>query len=228
MNGKILLFLILGLSFSLASPYLLVIDASGSMDEFIPPDYNETKMEAAKRAANNFVDRTSGEIGLVVFDECDYSGDISSGGIRLLQDFTTDKSSLKGKINSLSPNWDTPIADALEESKSYIESTRGYGTIILITDGEETCGGDPVTAAGGIYGENVGKVHVIGYLIGGEAEETAKEIASAGGGEYYSVESADELEEALVQISEDDLDVVCCSPAALLLLPFVGYFLRRR
>lgn len=227
MNGKILLFVVLGMAFSLASPYLLVIDASGSMDEFIPPEYNETKMEAAKRAATSFVDRTEEEIGLVVFDECDYQGDISSGGIRLLQDFTTDKSSLKGKINDLSPNWDTPIADALEESKAYIQSTRGYGTIILITDGEETCGGDPVSVAGDIYGENLGRVHVIGYLIGGEAEETAMEIASAGGGQYYSVESADELEAALTQISEGDLDLLCCSPAALLLLPFVGYFLRR-
>lgn len=228
MNGKILLFLVLGLSFSLASPYLLVIDASGSMDDYIPPDYDETKMEAAKRAASSFVDRTGGEIGLVVFDECDDEGDISSGGIMLLQDFTTDKSSLKSKINGLSPNWDTPIADALEESKAYIEGTRGYGTIILITDGEETCGGDPVSVAGDIYGENVGKVHVIGYLIGGEAEETAMDIASAGGGNYYSVESADELEAALVQISEDDMDLVCCSSGALLVLPFVGFFFRRR
>ncbi|MBU0533131.1 VWA domain-containing protein [Candidatus Micrarchaeota archaeon] len=229
MNSKILLFVVLGIvSLSFAGgPYLLVMDASGSMSDTTPPNYDETKMEAAKTAANNFIDQTSGEIALVVFDDCDAGGDINSGGIRLLQSFTTDKSALKSKVNSLEPYWDTPIADALTEAKAYLQSSKGTGTIILITDGQETCGGDPVTVAGGIYGQGVGTVHVIGYLIGGEAEETAMEIAEAGGGNYYSVENAVELEEALEDITGGG-DIVCCPTTALLLLPFVGFFIKRR
>ncbi|MBD3210809.1 VWA domain-containing protein [Candidatus Micrarchaeota archaeon] len=226
MNSKIFLFLVLGITIGFASPYLLVMDASGSMDDGLPPDYNETKMEAAKRAANNFIDRTSGEIGLMAFDACDDDGDPYSGRIWVVQDFTTSKALLKSKVNSLEPWSSTPIADALSEARTYIMNTTGYGTIILITDGEETCGGEPVDVADMIYTENVGQVHVIGYLIGGNAEETAKNIAEAGGGEYYSVENAGQLEAALVQISEED--IVCCPAALLIVLPLLGLSLARR
>lgn len=227
MNLKIFL-LVLGLmSFSFAQQYLLVIDASGSMDDWVPPDNEQTKMEAAKIAAKNFVDNTNDPIGLVVFNDCDSSGDINSGGISLVQDFTTDKASLKSNIDSLTPYWDTPIASALSEARGYLE-TKGQGTIILITDGEETCGGEPVSIAGQIYDENIGEVHVIGYLIGDSAEETAKSIAQAGGGKYYSVENADQLEAALTEIKNDDLDVCCCPSAMLLVLPFLGIFLSFR
>lgn len=225
MNSKTLLFLLLGVTMTFASPYLLVMDASGSMGDR-PSGFNETKMEAAKRAANNFVDRTDDEIGLMFFDDCDSGGDPYSGSNRIINGFTRDKASLKTEINSMQTGFSTPIANALTEARAYIESTRGYGTIILITDGEETCGGDPVDVAGSIYTENVGQVHVIGYLIGGSAEETAQEIAQAGGGKYYSVENAGELEAALVDISGGEF--ACCPAALLLVLPLLGVGLSRR
>jgi Ca-activated chloride channel family protein len=220
MRGKIALFIGLLMASAFAQPYLLVMDASGSMDEQ-PSSLNETKMDAAKRAASNFIDRTDGEIGLMVFDDCDSGGDPYTGNIQVVQGFTTNKASLKSEIDDLEPWSSTPIADSLEEAKTYISSTRGYGTIILITDGEETCSGDPVNVSASIYEGGYGQVHVIGYLIGGSAQTTAQEIAQAGGGQYYSVENADELEAALVSISGGD---ICCVPAFLLfLLPLLGF-----
>lgn len=212
-----MLFLVLGLAFvSFAQgPYLLVIDASGSMDDFMPGS-EETKMDVAKTAAKSFVDKTSGEIGIVVFEDCDYDEDPYTGDIRLAQSFTTDKVLLKSRIDELEPRWDTPIADALAESKSYIESSKGRGTIILITDGEETCGGDPVDVAGQIYNNNIGTVHVVGYLIGGEAEAKARLIAAAGGGNYYSANSTVELKQALADIGEGGLSDIC--PGGILAL----------
>jgi len=208
------------------APYLIVFDSTGSMDSSLP-NSSQTKMEAAKIAADNFIDRTNAEIGLVVFEDCDSGGDISSGGIQLVQDFTTDKAALKSSVDALSPTGDTAIANALEESKAYIESSRGRGTIILITDGEETCGGDPVSVASAIYSENIGTVNVIGYQIGGDAEEQAKAIAAAGGGRYYPASDADELSSALTQISGGDLS--CCPSAVLLLaLPLFVVAINRR
>lgn len=227
MGGRILL-LILGLMFvSFAQgPYLLVIDGSGSMDDFMPLSDEETKMEAAKTAAKGFVDKTGGEIGVVVFEDCDTGGDIQSGDIRLVQDFTANKAVLRSKIGDLEPRWDTPIADALQESKAYLESTRGYGTIILITDGEETCGGEPVEIAGEIYEENVGTVHVVGFLIGGETEKIAKAIAVAGGGKYYSANSTVELERALTDIGSPGLLDMCCPGGILAILIPLGFVIR--
>lgn len=217
---------VLSISFA-QSTYLLVIDSSGSMGDGIPPDYSETKMAAAKIAAKDFVDSANGEIALMVFDECDSGGNPSSGGIRVLQGFTTSKTSLKNQIDYLEAYADTPIADALTEAKTYLQDTKGYGTIILITDGEETCGGEPVSVAGQIYNQNVGKVHVIGYMIGGTAETTAEQIAVAGGGKYYSVDNSQELEQALQNIRDEE-EVTCCPGIALLGLLPVAVFLSRR
>ncbi len=219
MRARILLFLVLGLAFvSFAQgPYLLVIDASGSMDDFMPGS-EETKMDVARIAAKDFVDKTSGEIGIVVFEDCDYDEDPYTGDIRLTQSFTTDKVLLKSRIDELEPRWDTPIADALAESKSYIESSSGHGTIILITDGEETCGGDPVDVASRIYNNKTGTVHVVGYLVGGEAEAKARLIAAAGGGKYYSANSTVELKQALADIGEGSLWDICPGGILMLLL----------
>jgi len=135
--------------------------------------------------------------------------------ITLVQDFTTNKEELKNKINALKPKSDTPIADALSEASKYLKKSRGHGTIILITDGEETCGGDPVNIAESIYNEKIGTVHVIGYRISGKAESKAKAIAEAGGGKYYPVENADELESALTEITTGGFS---CCPSTILLL----------
>lgn len=224
MNIKLLILSVLVLfSFSFAQPpYLLVVDASGSMDDTLPPDYNQTKMEAAKIAAKDFVDQTNAEIGLIVFEDCDSAGDVQTGNIKLVQDFTTDKSILKTKIDALQATSDTAIADALKEARGYLQTSRGRGTVILITDGEETCDGDPALEAGEIYNKNIGIVHVIGYLIGDEAEQKAKEIAQAGGGKYYPVNNTADLERALGSITQESPSFSCCPGAALLILvPFV-------
>jgi len=213
------------LSISFAASYLLVMDASGSMDLTTPPNYQETRMDAAKVAAKNFIDGSTGEIAIMVFDDCDGSGDPNTGSIRVVQGYTTNKASLKSTVDTLSPYGDTAIADALNEAKTYIESTRGQGTIVLITDGEETCGGDPVAMAGQIYSQGTGKVHVIGYLVSGDAANMAKDIASAGGGNYYDVGSSTELEAALQDI-EDEEGISCCPGIGVILLVCLAGFLK--
>lgn len=206
------------------APYLLVVDASGSMKDTLPPDYAQTKMEAARVAAIHFVDKTDAEIGLMIFDDCDSAADVYSGHIRLLQNFTRDKDELKARISQLKPNAATPISDALQEAELYFQTTHQQGTIILITDGEETCGGNAVIQAGRIYNESTGTVHVIGYLIGGEAEENAREIAQAGGGKYYPVNNTAELENALGRISGNTGSPIPCCASVIILaaIAFVG------
>lgn len=223
MNIKTLVFLIMLLHVFFAS-YLIVFDSTGSMADTLPPDYIQTKMEAAKIAANDFIDSASGDIGLVVFEDCDTAGDINNGGIKLVQTFTTDKTALKTKINAMQPTADTAIADALNEASNYLKATKGSGTIILITDGEETCGGDAVAIAGTIKSNGIAKIHVVGYTIGGtEAEQQAKEIAQAGGGEYYSAQTASELKTALTEIKkkEEGMTTCCISSTLFIALPLL-------
>lgn len=212
MNRIVLFLLVIGLAYA-QPPYLLVMDSTGSMSEELP-NGTQTKMEAAKAAATDFVDSTSGEIGMMVFADCDSGGDYSQGSIRVVEDFTTDKAALREQINALKPESNTAIANALLEAKDYLASTGGRGTIIIITDGEETCGGDPVDIAGQIYQSGGGRIHVIGFMLGDSAEQQARDIAAAGGGNYYAANDVASLTGALRQIGSEG-QFPCC-PAFLL------------
>jgi Ca-activated chloride channel family protein len=227
MNSRIAVFLILiGLVYAQA-PHLLIMDSTGSMDESLP-NSSQTKMEAAKIAAADFVDSTGGEIGMMVFADCDSGGDYTRGGIQVVENFTTNKASLKEKISKLTPEGNTAIAKALQEGSDYLTVTRGKGTIIIITDGEETCGGDPVELAGQIYQNGTGRIHVIGFLLGDSAEKKARAIAVAGGGNYYGANDVGSLTSALGQITAENPLPPCCPAFVLPGLVALGAFCFRR
>lgn len=89
------------------------------------------------------------------------------------------------KINSVSPRGKTPIALAI---KTTFEKLRGVGeevTITLISDGKETCKGDPCALVRDLKQSGLKFVlHVIGLDVGGEARKQLECIAEAGGGNF--------------------------------------------
>ena len=89
-------------------------------------------------------------------------------------------------------------------------STRRPGTfgtldsdraVVLVTDGLESCGGDPVQAARELREQGI-TVHLIGFGLGNAADEDAaslQAVANASGGRYVTAGSAEELKAALTQ-----------------------------
>lgn len=217
------IFLLLLISLAFSKPVLLVVDASGSMND--PLETGEAKIDAAKTAAQNFVEKSSGsEIGVMQFSYCtDIYGppDPLQGDVRIVEGFTTDKSALNDAIESIYAEGDTPIAYALEEAVAYFESrNKRDGIIVLLTDGEETCGGDPEAAAEAAYSQGYAVINVIAYDLDPSALEYAQRIARAGGGNVYTAETQQELESALSQATGSSFP--CCFP--LFLFGIVGFF----
>ena len=73
--------------------------------------------------------------------------------------------------------------------------------MVLVTDGIESCGGDPVRAARELREQGI-VVHVIGFGLGNVADEDSaslQNIAWASGGQYVTAGSAEELKAALAQ-----------------------------
>jgi hypothetical protein len=73
--------------------------------------------------------------------------------------------------------------------------------LVLVTDGIESCGGDPIEAARELREQGI-MVHLIGFGLGNAADEDAaslQAVASASGGRYVIAGSAEELKEALAQ-----------------------------
>ena len=185
---------------------ILAFDVSTSM---AAKDLTPTRLEHAKAAARGFVDKQPSSIrmGVVAF----------GGSALVLQQPTRDKNEALSAINRLAPQGDTDIGRGILASLGAIagkvitaaggteggnpETPIGYygGTaIVLLTDGENTDGPDPLeladlaSAAGvRIYPVGLGStsgsvLQVDGFSIATALDEdTLKQIARTTGGTYY-------------------------------------------
>ena len=104
-------------------------------------------------------------------------------------------------IAGLRPTGQTPIAYALNQAARDFDGQQTDRTIVLVSDGIESCGGDPVQAARDLREQGI-VVHLIGFGLGNANDEDAASlmaIASASGGRYVTASSAEELQAALAQ-----------------------------
>jgi len=95
----------------------------------------------------------------------------------------------------------TPLADALVAVSNEISAFSGESAIVLISDGEETCGGDPLVVAHMIATMTPPTLlHVIGLDVEEQVRATMIAMAEATGGEYRDVSEAKDLFEALFAV----------------------------
>lgn len=89
----------------------------------------------------------------------------------------------------------TPIADSLAMIPSDLSGADGPKAVILITDGEETCEGDPAQVIAGLRAQGLDvQVSIVGFAIDDPALQSEfQEWATLGGGSYFNANSADEL-----------------------------------
>ncbi len=182
------------------SHLLFIFDSSESMNDLI--DGKETKLEAAKKALSDFVAILPADlsVGLEIYghretEECEDIEIVVPVG-------KLDVAEMQREINSLQAFGATPVAAALEKGAAAMTSLKGKKTIVLISDGIDTCNGDPVRAAERIR-EEMGIdviVQVTGLGVDKSAKEQLKETASAGGGNYYAADNAQQLERSLKDI----------------------------
>ncbi len=122
---------------------LIILDISGSMRE---PLGDASRMDVAKKILARYIDALpSGmKVGFVIYGKTD-CGDES---IELVAPVgRLNKGALKGRIADLSPRGSTPIALTLGRTAEYFKGFEADNNhLILISDGMESCGGDPIRA----------------------------------------------------------------------------------
>jgi Mg-chelatase subunit ChlD len=103
-------------------------------------------------------------------------------------------------IAGFRPRGQTPLAYSLQQIAGDFGGFRGERAVVLVTDGIESCGGDPAAAAHSLQAAGTTPVHVIGFGLGSEGDEdpaSLRAIAEASGGKFLTARSAAELREAL-------------------------------
>ncbi len=181
---------------------ILVLDGSGSMKE--AAGGGRTRMAAAKDGLNGVVDKlpANSKVGLRVYGSTIEDGKGSCKDTELLAPVAdVDKDALHAGIDRLKPLGNTPIAYSLRKAYADLPS-RGPRSIVLVSDGEENCGGDPCKVARDLKKKGAEfYVDVVGLQLKGKARNQMTCIASAGGGTFYDVKDLKQLTSALTRTS---------------------------
>ena len=180
---------------------VLAIDCSGSMstNDSIQTDQS-TGIKSCKRieAAANYISfkKNSDKLAVVTFN----------GSAKVLVSMTSDASELILALQKLSDNGGTSINAALATSvnlfsNSELEDENAVNIIILLSDGNASCGSSYLRMAKekGII------IHTVG--LGDDCDESVlKRIADYTGGQYMKAITADELVGIYSRLGESEID----------------------
>lgn len=106
-------------------------------------------------------------------------------------------------VNELTPRGITPMTDAVIAAAQALRHTELAATVILVSDGIETCNPEPCAAARALEAAGIDfTAHVIGFDVTGEADALMQMqcIADETGGRFITADNARELSEALHQV----------------------------
>lgn len=177
----------------------VILDASGSMLQRIG---GQRRIDIAKRTLGKLTGETipaGTPFALRVLgrgsDSCQSELDIpfapldrAAAGLKL--------AALQAKNNAR-----TPIGASLEKVADDLGAARGERVVILVTDGEETCGGNPARTIAKLVQSGVEvRVNIVGFAVDDDKLAATFEAWShAGGGNYFDARDAKSLSAAFTQ-----------------------------
>jgi len=190
---------------------LIILDISGSMST---PLGGSTRMELARKILKNYIDALpeSMKVGLVIYGKtgCD------ENSVEVMSPITASgRGSLREKIDSLGPRGQTPIAMTLRKVPEFFKGMENENNnLILISDGMESCGGDPVKEIIDLKESVIDpEVTVIGLGVDSRTKGQLSKIARASGGVYSDVKNEKDFVKAFEnffnKLSGLYKDVVC-------------------
>jgi len=181
---------------------VILLDASGSM---AAKNGGKTRMETAKEAIKKFVSSMpeNANVSLRVYGHKGSNKDsdkkMSCDSTELLYDLKPyNEADFQNSLDKFQPTGWTPIAKAINETRVDFEkgNTDGENIIYVVSDGIETCDGDPVKAAKDLHDSNIKAViNIIGFDVDDKGQKQLLAVAEAGGGSFETVKTAEQFNE---------------------------------
>lgn len=182
------------------SSLVFILDASGSMWGRIAGD--EMKITAAKSVMRDLLNEVPDtiEMGLVAYGHR-RKGDCAD--IETIAELGAEPSAISDAVEAITPRGKTPITDALRSAADLVSGVDRPSTLVLVSDGIETCQGDPCALASELKKSGTELViHTVGFAVDADAERQLQCVAEAGGGNYYHTENSTELRDALFSVRQ--------------------------
>jgi Ca-activated chloride channel family protein len=122
----------------------------------------------------------------------------------LLPPGAVNAAAVSSTLDRLTARGKTPLTDAVRQASATLSVRERGGTIILVTDGIETCGGDPCALAAELEAANASfTAHVVGFDLRTPSERARVAcIAERTGGLFVPAANAEELAGALARATE--------------------------
>lgn len=161
-----------------------------------------TRMVTAQQATINVLQRLPSDVstGLVVVDECPTARNLGRYA-------PSQRGQIINQLRGLSPRQGTPLADGILEAGRLADGVNKESTILLVSDGGESCGGDPCMVARNLARQKPHlKINVVD--IGGTGAAAC--IAEATGGRVYPVSSIAEVSRGIDRAAQDALGPSTC------------------
>jgi Ca-activated chloride channel family protein len=183
-----------------AGRVMLVLDASGSMWGQID---GKSKIEIARGVVADMLSHWDAktEIGLIAYGhrrkgDC---GDIQT----LIPPGPLNKAAFLAQVNALTPMGKTPLSQAVIDAAEALKYSEEKATVILVSDGEETCALDPCAVGTELKAKGVDfTAHVIGFDVADPAHQAQLRcLAENTGGTFLTAKNAGELTQALETVT---------------------------
>ncbi len=177
---------------------ILILDCSGSMWGKI---HGRPKIEIAREAVAKVIGGLDAntQLGLMAYGHR-RKGDCNDIEL-LIPPAALNRAAFLAKVNSLQPLGNTPLTRSVELAAEALKYEEQAATVVLVSDGLETCGGDPCALAAKLEKAGVKfTAHVVGFDL--TKEESAKISCLAGntGGLYLPASDASSLQLALQSV----------------------------
>jgi len=198
---------------------MIVFDASGSMsgNQTLGIPNSRARIDEVRAALSQVLPSATRfrRVGLVTYGP----GPYNQCNVQLdLKPMPDAAKPIMRVVNSLVPAGKTPLTSGVEEAAEALNFRSKPGVVVVVTDGEETCGRSPCDLAKQLHqsAEQL-TVHVIGFRYsnfswtGGNSFMDLRCLADENNGLYIKADSEGELVEAL----EKTLDCPMVSQAPL-------------
>jgi hypothetical protein len=178
----------------------IILDASGSMKTLMG---KKTRWDVALETLQLVLAKLPDDfnVGLRMYGhrEASTSPKTCTDSELLMPIEPLDRDGLLGKAKAFKPKGETPLVYSALQAPADLKAIGG-GTVILITDGEESCKGDPVKAAAELKASGLDvRLNIVGFAV--TNPKTQKDLAGfsqATGGMFYAAQSGGALAEALM------------------------------
>lgn len=186
------------------SPIIFIYDASGSMWGQIQ---GKTKMEIATDVLSNAVGKlpANQNVGLVAYGHRK-KGDCKDVETLVSMD-NSSKSKITASLQNIKPLGMTPLAYSATQVIDGLRKSKKKATIILVTDGIESCNGNICEVVTAAKKEGIDfKLHIIGFGLKEGETQQLECAAKAGDGRYYDAADASGLGEVLNEATAETVD----------------------